>query len=298
MHKPFSQMTDTERDYLFDLRGYLILDNALTPEQLAWINAWIDLQPRNLEPGTWLGNVETHTYGQSDGVNYQNIIEGGSVFEALIESPVWIDMVRRYIENDSNRLTINECFLNIRGQGGFIGIHSGGHKPYFPLSFRHHTGNWNVGQINILMALTDIGPGDGCTVVVPGSHKSHEVHPCLLEERADSHLPYRNDKPDETLGAVEVHLKAGEALFFTDGLLHGGSSRTNPGERRILIYRYSPHSMRPRYNYIASEELLARLPESARRIVQDRPPRLAPGRVFENQESPSLPLQTPELAAV
>lgn len=300
MEKPFSQMSEVEKDYLFDLRGYHIIDNALSSAQLEWINAWIDLQPRDLPMGAWLGNVETHTYGHQDGVNYQNIVEGGPVFEQLIDNPVWIEMVRRYICNDANRLSLNEAFLNIRGEGGFIGIHSGGHTPYFPLAFRHHTGRWNVGQINVLMALQDVGPGDGCTVVVPGSHKSHEVHPGLADESdsARANTVYRKDKPDETLGAVEVRLKAGQALMFTDGLLHGGSSRTNPGERRILIYRYSPHCMAPRYNYIPSEGLLERLNPNARKIVQAIPARIAPGRRFENAEAEALPMQTPELAAV
>lgn len=300
MEKPFSQLSEAEKDYLFDLRGYHIIDNALSPEQVEWINAWIDLQPRDLPMGAWIGNVETHTYGHRDGVNYQNIIEGGPVFEQLIDHPVWIEMIRRYICNDANRLSLNEAFLNIRGEGGFIGIHSGGHTPYFPLAFRHHTGRWNVGQINVLMALRDVGPGDGCTVVVPGSHKSHEVHPVLADEsdQARANSVYRKDKPDETLGAVEVRLKAGQALMFTDGLLHGGSSRTNPDERRILIYRYSPHCMAPRYNYIPSEDLLARLNPEARKIVQAIPARIAPGRRFENTEAEGLPLQTPELAAV
>lgn len=300
MEKPFSQMSEVEKDYLFDLRGYHIIDNALSSAQLEWINAWIDLQPRDLPMGAWLGNVETHTYGHQDGVNYQNIVEGGPVFEQLIDNPVWIEMVRRYICNDANRLSLNEAFLNIRGEGGFIGIHSGGHTPYFPLAFRHHTGRWNVGQINVLMALQDVGPGDGCTVVVPGSHKSHEVHPGLADESdsARANTVYRKDKPDETLGAVEVRLKAGQALMFTDGLLHGGSSRTNPGERRILIYRYSPHCMAPRYNYIPSEGLLERLNPDARKIVQAIPARIAPGRRFENAEAEALPMQTPELAAV
>ena len=275
--KPFSKLTQEEREYLFDLNGYLVIDDALNTEQLLWINRWIDSQPRDIPTGTWLGNVELHTYGKTDGLNYQNIIEGGPVFEALIDNPVWIGLVRKLIENDYNRVSINECFLNVRGEGGFIGIHSGGHVAAFPASFRSHAGAWMVGQINILMALQDVGPGDGMTVVVPGSHKSHEIHPVLRPgdpNRANS--VYRTDKPDETLGAVEVPLKAGQALMFTDALLHGGSSRMNPGERRILIYRYSPHSMQPRYNYIPSKELLERLTPAQKAMIQPVPARFAP----------------------
>ena len=275
--KPFSKMTQEEKEYIFDLQGYLVIDNALRAEQLGWINRWIDSQPRDLPTGTWLDHVEIHTYGKTDGINYQNIIEGGKVFEDLIDNPVWIDLVRKLIENDYNRITINECFLNLRGEGGFIGIHSGGTLAAFTSSFRNHAGSWMVGQINILMALQDIGEGDGATVVVPGSHKSHELHPVLRPgDPSRVNSVYRTDKPDETLGAIQVRLKAGEALMFTDALLHGGCSRTNAGERRILIYRYSPHSMQPRYNYVPSAELLARLTPAQKAIIQSVPVRYSP----------------------
>ena len=31
----------------------------------------------------------------------------------------------------------------------------------------------------MLLALTDIGPGDGGTMVIPGSHKSNLIHPSV-----------------------------------------------------------------------------------------------------------------------
>jgi ectoine hydroxylase-related dioxygenase (phytanoyl-CoA dioxygenase family) len=280
---PFPQnanLTKAENDYLFDLLGYRILKQALSESQLRWINNWIDEQPPR-QPGEWFNNVEVHSYQGHDGTNYQNIIEGGEVFEELIDNPAWIDEVRSYICNESHGLALNEAFLNIRGQSGFIGIHAGGHVPGFVHVTRHHTGKWMVGQINILMALTDVGPGDGATVVVPGSHKSHSVHPVLAESE---HLAYRDDfLASDALMTAEVHLKAGDALMFTDGVCHGSSARTNPGERRILIYRYSPHVIVPRYNYVPSQELMQRLTPQRRKIIQPVPPRLAPGRTLENR---------------
>lgn len=266
-----------ENDYLFDLLGYRILKGALIPEQLHEINAWIDAQPPR-KPGEWIGNVEVHSYQGHDGTNYQNIIEAGPVFEALIDNPAWINEVRRYIHGG---LSLNEAFLNVREQAGFIGIHSGGHLPTCIAQTRHRTGNWMVGQINILMALTDIGPGDGATVIVPGSHKCDIVHPAMT---GGTQQAYRDDLvAGEQLMTQEVYLKAGDALFFTDGVTHGSATRTNPGERRILIYRYSPSYVMPRYNYLPSPELLERLTPSQRGIVQSTPPRLAPGRVVRGE---------------
>jgi hypothetical protein len=270
-------MTTEQRDYVFDLMGFRVLQGAITPQQLQTINAWVDAHPAGAM-GSWIGDVEVHSYQGNDGVNYQNIIEGGDIFEQMIDHPSWIDDIRRYICNDYNRLSINEAFLNLRPPGGYIGIHSGGHVPAFPMVNRHHTGTWMVGQINILIALTDIGPGDGATVVVPGSHKSFALHPAYL---GAEHSTYRDDRAaGSEFMTQEVHLKAGDALMFTDGICHGAAARTNPGIRRVLIYRYSPHSLLPRYNYVPSDELMGRLSPQRRQIVQAVPPRLRPGRTL------------------
>ncbi|MFF3878658.1 hypothetical protein [Streptomyces sp. NPDC001978] len=59
----------------------------------------------------------------------------------------------------------------------FIGIETvpGQEADFLRPSFRD--GVFRCGQVNILMALTDIGPGDGGTLVVPASHKSNLQHP-------------------------------------------------------------------------------------------------------------------------
>ena len=157
-------MTEKELDYLFDLQGYLILRNAISKDDLHEMNQWVDdhwnyVENRPDEPAEeWIGNVELHSYGADDGVNFQNIIEGAPVFERLIDHPAWFPLAQRYI-NPVNGTSIHENFLNVRGPGGFLYIHCGGHTPLCYLTFRNHnTGEWMVGQINVLMALQDVGP--------------------------------------------------------------------------------------------------------------------------------------------
>lgn len=262
-----------ELDYLFDLQGFRVLRGALSRTQVDRINDWVDANDvDSLAPGDWIGDVEVHTYGAKDGVNFQNIIEGGPAFEELIDHPAWFDDVQRYVAVGAHRLRIDECFLNVRRSGGYIPIHSGGDNIRFSGLFRWHSGTWAVGQINILMALTDIGPGDGATTIVPGSHKSHQAHP-----HRDWSAGVGGDR---SIGMQEVHLNAGDALMFTDGLCHGSAPRTNPGERRVLIYRYAPHLLASRMNYLPSEELIDRLTEQRRSIVMPTAPRMRPGRVL------------------
>jgi hypothetical protein len=260
-------MSPDLQDYLFDLRGYLILENAVDPAHIAALNQVLDHFPA-LEWGKWHGNVQRFDNNGVAGVELQNIVEAGEPFERLIDHPSWIGHLRRYCgESDSyvEGLFIDECFASIRRSGGFFGIHSGGYRGAMRGQYRYKDGVWRCGQVNILLALTNVGPGDGGTVIVPGSHKS-----CLPHPNWDQH----RDKPSDVVeGSVEVQLKAGDALLFVDGLSHGASERTNPGERRVVIYRYGVSWGNTRYGYRYSDELLSRVTPAQRKILQPIEPR-------------------------
>ena len=82
--------------YLFDLRGYVVLPNALTSEEVAELNEFLDAIPP-LEAGEWYGYVHAHRYGTTDGFNLQQIYEAGEPFERLIDHPSWIDKVKYFV---------------------------------------------------------------------------------------------------------------------------------------------------------------------------------------------------------
>lgn len=261
-------------DYLFDLRGYLVLKDAVSPDHVAALNQWIDDRGdlTKYEKGEWIGGVEVHGYQGEDGINFQNVLEGGPIFEKLIDHPSWIGYLQNHYINKDDRLYIDEAFLNVRPPGGFINIHSGGDRGKTRTQYLYRNGRWSCGQVNVILALTDIGPGDGGTVVIPGSHKSNLPHPMLAGKYKDA-----TGKPgSEAEGTVEVHMKAGSALMFVDCLCHGSAARTNEGDRRVVIYRYGPYWGFSRFGYYASEELLERLTPERRAIVQPIKPRRAP----------------------
>jgi len=113
------------------------------------------------------------------------------------------------------------------------------------------------------MALTEIGPGDGATMVIPGSHKSNIEHP----EFAKYSMGGTQASVDGAEGAIEVFMKPGDALLFVDAIAHGSARRTNPGNRRIIVYRYGPSWAFFRHGYRPSSELLERLTPERRQIV-------------------------------
>ncbi|SVC26259.1 uncharacterized protein METZ01_LOCUS279113, partial [marine metagenome] len=255
--------------YLFDLRGYVHLEAALSGQEVAGLNAGLNAIPR-LEPGQWHGYVHGHSYGTVDGLNYQQIYEAGAAFEALIDHPSWIEHIKLFVGGEGTfdyhhgSLFVDECFANFRQAGEAIGLHSGGYPPIHRNQFRYHNGRFMCGQVNLLMALTDIGPGDGGTMLIPGSHKSNFTHPHFVQHRMNP----KGATVEGIEGAIGVQMKAGDALIFVDGLSHGSARRVNEGERRIIVYRYGPSWGNFRHGYQPSPELLERLTPERRQIVQ------------------------------
>ena len=133
-------VTDLE-NYLFDLRGYLHLEGALTADEVMDLNDCMDAIPP-LDPGEWYGHVHAHTYGTVDGLNLQQIYEAGEPFERMIDHPAWIDKVRHFVGADGSfdaahgPLFIDENFANFRQPGEAIGLHSGGYPPIMRRSDR------------------------------------------------------------------------------------------------------------------------------------------------------------------
>jgi len=261
------------QDYLFDLNGYLIIKDAVEPALLNSLNKAFDEFPP-LQRGDWWGNAQRRDYTGDTGFELHNCVEAGRPFEELIDHPSWINLVRRYCgEQDSyiEGLFIDEAIASIRRSGGHHPAHSGGYKGALRGKYQYDHGVFRCGQCNIIVALTDVGPGDGPTMVIPGSHKANLPHPNAGDYG-------RGDRMDDLEGAIPVHLKKGDALLFVDGLMHGGSSRTNEGgERRVTIYRYGPVWGATRFGFEYSQALLDRLTPERRRILEPvapvRPPK-------------------------
>ncbi|MDX1935196.1 MAG: phytanoyl-CoA dioxygenase family protein, partial [Capsulimonadales bacterium] len=198
-------------DFFFDLNGYLILENAAEPELLDELNAAFDAFP-SLQPGEWWGNTQRRDYTADTGFELHNCVEAGEPFERLIDHPSWIAYLRRYCGEQQSYvegLFIDEAIASIRKSGGHHPVHSGGYRGALRGAYHYANGVFRCGQCNILLALTDIGEGDGPTMIIPGSHKSNFPHPLAGNYQ-------RGDRMDTLPGAVPAYLKKGDALLFVD----------------------------------------------------------------------------------
>ena len=235
-------MTESER-YLFDLNGYLVVEDMLMPEQVRALNEAIDHNPDQIRIRegelALSGGAERHGAKPSpflEGAHGRGDIQGildwpepwCQPFRDLLSHPAAVRYMLEMIGNGFRYVNANGISMT-EGNEGHV-FHGGG-TPVGPFTYRFQDGK----MVNTLMAvcyqLVDIHPGDGGFGCLPGSHKSNL--PCSWEAR--------RLEVDEIRAFVQhVPMKAGSALVFTEALTHGSIPWTASHERRTLLYRYGP----------------------------------------------------------
>jgi ectoine hydroxylase-related dioxygenase (phytanoyl-CoA dioxygenase family) len=198
-------MMSIEERYEFDINGFIIYRNVLSPADLRGIRraltrvscaektgkfAFFDLDPR---------------------------------FAVLMARPHTIEVVRDLC---GDWVRFDHAFgLEMRddrpsGQG----MHAGNRKNQGAFAYQWASGRMHNGLVKVLYSLTDVKSGDGGFVCVPGSHKANVDY----KPTRESHL------------VINPSLKAGDMLVFTEALVHGSSPWKREKPRRVLIYSYAP----------------------------------------------------------
>jgi ectoine hydroxylase-related dioxygenase (phytanoyl-CoA dioxygenase family) len=258
-------MTDQER-YLFDLRGFLVVENLLTEAELAACNEALDrhrqlIRPRPAEQSL-SGSAAALKGDQGRLEITRNLL--------TLEKP-WCEPFRRLLVHPSILPYLSELIgtgfrldhgpVLIGGESGTEGhvLHGGG-EPYDPSQYYFHkNGRMFNGLTVVSWQLTDVNEGDGGFCCIPGSHKSN--YPCPPEIKR--YEAWRDC-------VHQVAAPAGSAILFTEALTHGTLPWKGAGPRRSILFKYSPGFQAWGGGYPPSEELLEDLSPEAR-LVMERP---------------------------
>ena len=226
-------MNEDER-YLFDLSGYIIVKNALSPMEVAALNDGIDQHLDQMSP------IDRSLAGDSpalEGTSRRKDLGG-----MLAWDRPWCEPFRKLLVHPNVAPYLNTILgtgyrldhgpgliaMDYGCEGGTL--HGGGierdnfSEAYFFKNNRIYTGLTVVEYL-----LADEGPGDGGVAVVPGSHKANL--PCPSSMTHGQHYQEH---------VVELNGKAGDAVIFTETLTHGTLPWKAQHERRALLYKFSP----------------------------------------------------------
>ena len=256
-------MTDDEK-YLFDLQGYVVLKNALTPAEVDVCNEAIDhcrdhIRRRPREQSL-SGNSQTLKGDQGRG----DI--GGMLtwpqpwcqpFRDLLAHPRSTAVLLELL-GDGFRLDHLYGILMTAGTEGHV-LHGSGTSDSLTHFYRFHNNRMRCGLTVVSWIFTDCGPGDGGFACIPGSHKSNYATPSRVAQL------------DRDLGCVrQVEASAGDCIVFTEALTHGTLPWTAAHERRSILYKYSPGTLSYASKYLPGgvEEVLEEFTPQQRAVLE------------------------------
>ena len=265
-------MTEVEmQKYIFDLNGYLVIENVLSSQEVTTLNKIFSQQE---QPKT---SARIAYAGGS--VTCPGFLEWGQPFVDLLDHPAILPVLR---------FRLGECFRLDRLYGmsmkpgmpmGKMHSDYGASSPISksePGEFYHYPINEIYSGFTVVSwNLTDSGPGIGGFCCIPGSHKSNYRIPQQLLETAE-HSPH----------VIIPPAPAGSVMLFTEALTHGTAAWHGPNDRRTLLFKYCVSQMawgngrvKPPSNHILTQrqELLLAEPSEPHRFFPS---------VFEQQEQP------------
>ena len=97
-----------------------------------------------------------------------------------------------------------------------------------------------------LTNLTDLGPDDGGTTVIAGSHKMVDISEVLIEEAVNERPELRH----------QVVAPAGSTLHFFESTIHVGGINRSGKDRLLILGGYTPDFFQPWFDYEPNPEFL------------------------------------------
>jgi hypothetical protein len=215
-----------EERFLFDLQGFLLLREVLTPsecaefrELLARLEAaeYADPWQAALPPGP--PGRPTKETGQARQVRLNGLPRLDPAFDVLIDHPRVLPYLQEFVGLPQ--------LINTWSIAKWEGARPGGwHRGVPPTDYSCRGGEIRSRMLNVVYFLTDNGPEDGCMVALPGSHKN------------GIDLPWQQYPGLTMPGALAVTGRAGDAFLFSEAVLHDGLPKSTSGVRANLYYNY------------------------------------------------------------
>lgn len=226
--RPFPALTPNQRVHL-DVYGYVVIENALTKSEVDRLK------------GVMYG-LEDHyrTHGKmpdgskcifSTSPEYFRIDNLPHVHPAFMEYVAHPRLVGMAEEAVGGVVRLEQSDAHIRrppkdkSQQGY-GFHRGAEMEFANI----RNGLYHCSFVKTLTNLTDLGPDDGGTTVIAGSHKMLQVSQRALIDAS---------KDDPRL-IHQVVAPAGSTLLFFEALMHSSGIIRSDNDRLLIIGGYTP----------------------------------------------------------
>ena len=245
----------------FDIYGYVLLKNVLTLGEVERMKS--ALHRADKDPNL---DVDSRVYANRNGDHYVllgNLVEYDSALLEYAVHPKLVPLVEEVV-GGKVRLEETEAIINSRDPDA--DLRELEKRCYNPIGFHRGTqhgwgtyieqNKFHCVFVKTLAYLTDVGPDDGGTAFIPGSHRLTWDRSEIIEAAMS----------DDSL-VCQVEAEAGDVLLFPESLIHSTTAITSDKERTILIAGYTPTMFQPWPGNEVDPEFVKTLPDEMRALI-------------------------------
>lgn len=236
MDIPFPALTPEQRLH-FDIYGYVVIHDVLTPTECTDLIDVLQHLKKDLlaDDSSSDGKIRARE-AVAHSVNPNHIFmcdieQAHPLIASYITHPRLLGMSAEIVGGEI-RLVEANAHINSRlpdwekNDPVKYGFHDGVDTPY---GSHYRNGLYHSCFVKTLTNLTELGPDDGGTVVIAGSHKidlpNHHMEQCAYKDRSLIH---------------QMIAPAGSTLLFAESLAHTGGHIRSEKERVNIINGYGP----------------------------------------------------------
>lgn len=262
------EMTPSEK-FLFDVQGYLIVPNFLTPAEVDRLNAAVDANTDKIADD---GNVNIANSKTLTGSVKRQIMN-----DLLTLERPWCEPFRELLAHPKLLPYLNTMlgvgwkmdhspamFIADEGAEGLVLHGATSRLPSHAATYSYANGEMRCGLISIEFHLTPQEEGDGGFAAIPGSHKANFAMPEAIRLWEENRDILRNPG-----------FNAGDILIFNEATIHGTLPWRAAHQRRALLYRYAP-----RYLHYAGGYNSTSLPSWADELTDAQRAALEPAHYY------------------
>lgn len=252
---PFPALTPAQRLHL-EVNGYVLIENVLDTDEIGQLlETTYGIEKRYRDTGELPGPNCHLSATREDFFRVDNLPHLAPCYFDYLTKPRLLGMVQEIV-GGTVRLEQSDAHIRrpVSGDEQRLGFHRG-ISPGFP-----HTshGLYHFSFVKTLTNLTDLGPEDGGTTVIAGTHKvSEEVDRDAIVDAAmaDPRLIHTVVAP------------AGSTLLFYESLMHSSGIIRSDCDRVLIIGGYTPTMFQPWNGYEPDPEFAKGLSDEHRALI-------------------------------
>lgn len=251
--KPFPALTPAQRLYL-DVHGYVVIEKAIGAELVSRLRDRLyAIEAQFRRTGALPG---PHCHFSATGEDFfrvDNLPHLDPCFYEYLTHPRLLGMVE---EITGGNVRLEQSDAHIRRPTAPEKQRYGFHRGMDVATGYTKNGLYHGPFVKTLTNLTDLGPEDGGTVVIDGSHKL-DIEPQVLIDAAmaDPRLIHHVEAP------------AGSTLLFFESLIHSSGIIRSGRDRLLIIGGYTPPMYQPWRGYDPDPEFAQAQDEAARSLL-------------------------------